>query len=380
MDILMAAGVPSRREGGVAAIIYNYGRELQERGHKVTYVFSDDLMSAEEIAGRFREVRFAWRLTRHIWQSEKKYSVVNLHAPSGLFYGPLRKLFAANKLPPYLMTLHGLEERRVHVMSREMKKGRAWNYSLANRIWQRLYNMPRYSACIKSADSAHCYSRDVCTLLQLKYNLDAERVAYIPNGVGERFLFERSYQDQPVLRLLYAGTWLDQRGIFYIRDALQSLQKRRKDWTFTIAGSGMPAGHLKEFFGDSLREQILVESVVPADQMPELYAHHDVLLFPSLMEGLPSVLLEAMASGMAVITTETCGMPDVVEDGFNGLLVPTANAAAIETAILQLCENKDLRARLGTAAQETMRRYTWQRSAVRLEKVLAAAANVRSCA
>jgi glycosyltransferase involved in cell wall biosynthesis len=380
MDILMAAGVPSRREGGVAAIIYNYGRELQERGHNVTYVFSDDLMSNEEIAGRFRDVRFAWRLARHIRQSAKKYAVVNLHAPSGLFYGPLRKLSAANKLPPYVMTLHGLEERRVHVMSREVKKGRAWHYSLANRIWQRLYNMPRYSVCIKGADYAHCYSRDVWNLLQLKYNLDAERVAHIPNGVGERFFFERPYHDQPVLRLLYAGTWLDQRGIFYIREALKSLQKQRKNWTFTIAGSGVPADQLKEFFGDSLRDQILVESVVPADEMPDLYAHHDVLLFPSLMEGLPSVLLEAMASGMAVITTDTCGMPDVVEDGFNGLLVPPANAAAIETAILQLCENEDLRAQLGRAAQETMRRHTWRRSAVRLEKVLAAAADVSLCA
>jgi glycosyltransferase involved in cell wall biosynthesis len=378
MEILMAAGVPNRREGGVAAIIYNYGRELEGRGHRVSYVFYDDLLSREETAGRFRDLRFAWKLARHIRQNRDTYSVVNLHAPCGLFYGLFRTFSRANRPAPYVMTLHGLEQRRIYVMSREVKKGRAWHYSLANRIWQHIYHMPRYFASIKTTDYAHCYSRDVGTILQLEYNLDAHRVAYIPNGVEARFFLDRSHEDRAVLRLLYAGTWLDQRGIFYIRDALNSLNEKCRNWTFTIAGSGVPANQLHNFFGDSLREQILVESVIPADRMPELYARHDVLLFPSLMEGLPSVLLEAMASRMAVITTDTCGMPDVVEDGFSGLLVPPADAAAIETAILQLSNDGNLRAKLGAAAQESMRRYTWQRSAARLEKVFISATNLDS--
>ena len=371
----MAAGVSSRREGGVAALIHNYGRELQECGHNVSYVFNDDLLSPQEAAGRFRDLRFAWRLARHIRKNRLRFSVVNLHAPCGLFYGVLRKLSRASAAAPYVMTLHGLEERRIHVMRREVKKERAWHYSLANRIWQRIYHMPRYFVCIKTADYAHCVSREVRTILELEYNLDAQRVAYIPQGVGEQFFLARSYEDRAVLRILYAGTWLDQRGIFYIRDALNSLNQKCSNWTLTIAGSGARPEQLQNFFGDALRDQILVESVIPADRMPELYARHDVLLLPSLMEGLPSVILEAMASGMTVITTDTCGMPDGVEDGFNGLLVPPADAAAIAAAILHLCSDGNLRAKLGKAAQETMRRHTWQRSAAKLEQVFATAAS-----
>ena len=74
-----------------------------------------------------------------------------------------------------------------------------------------------------------------------------------------------------------------------------------------------------------------------------------------------------MASGMPVITTETCGMPDVVEDGHNGLLVPPGDGAAIEGAVLRLAGSADLRRRLGEAAQQTMKRYTWKRSADALE-------------
>jgi glycosyltransferase involved in cell wall biosynthesis len=87
------------------------------------------------------------------------------------------------------------------------------------------------------------------------------------------------------------------------------------------------------------------------------------------MEGLPSVLLEAMATGMPVITTDTCGMPDVVENDFNGLLIPPANAPAMETAILRLARSVESRQRLGEAARETMKRYTWERAASKLEEL-----------
>jgi glycosyltransferase involved in cell wall biosynthesis len=103
--------------------------------------------------------------------------------------------------------------------------------------------------------------------------------------------------------------------------------------------------------------------------MQQVYAEYDIFVFPSLMEGLPSVILESMAAGMAVITTETCGMADVVEDGFNGLLIPPANAEAIEDAILRLAQSPLLRQQLGQAAQESMKRLTWEKSAEKLEKV-----------
>ena len=101
--------------------------------------------------------------------------------------------------------------------------------------------------------------------------------------------------------------------------------------------------------------------------MQELYAEHDVFLFPSLVEGLPLVLLEAMAAGMPVITTETCGMADVVEHGFNGWLIPPADSAAMEEGILRLASSVELRQKLGEAARETMKRYTWERAARQLE-------------
>jgi glycosyltransferase involved in cell wall biosynthesis len=367
LNILMGSGVLKRREGGVAAVIYNLGRELERLGHRVSYVFQDDLIEPGSVSPRFNELIFSWRLGRYIAENRQRFSIVNLHAPTGFPYGLRRKRQRGAGLPPYVMTLHGLEERRVYVMSREEKKGRAWNFSLKNRLWQRFYHQPRFRWSIRTADGAHASARDVWLTLQLKYDLDADRVAYIPHGVESRFFVAREYRSGEKVKLLYAGTWLDQRGIYYIRDALRNLAPRMPGLTMTFAGGGVPPEEIQQFFGTELASRILVRPVVAAENMPELYAEHDVFLFPSLMEGLPLVLLEAMAGGMPVITTDTCGMADVVEHDFNGLLVRPADAGAIEDAVMRLADSGELRQRLGENARATMKRYTWERAARQME-------------
>lgn len=368
MNILIGSGVPKRREGGVAAVIYNLGGELERLGHQVTYVFLDDLVAPGSVPPRFVELIFSARLARYITDNRGKFSLVNLHAPTGLLYGLRRRFRMGVADVPYVMTLHGLEERRARVMRREVKKGRAWNFGWKNRLWHRVYHFPRFRWSIRTADAAHVFCRDVWNVLQLAYGMAPDRAVYIPNGVEQRFFVPREYGDRPEgVRFLWAGTWLDQRGIFYLRDAMQRLASRVPRMTLTIAGPGTSPEQIERFFGNELAGTILVRPVVPSDQMPELYLEHDVFIFPSLMEGLPTVIMEAMASGMPVITTETCGMPDVVENEFNGLLVPPADAAALENAILRLYSSADLRRKLGQQAQESMRRHTWERAGLRLE-------------
>jgi glycosyltransferase involved in cell wall biosynthesis len=365
----MAAGVPKRREGGVATIIYNLGNELEQRGHRVTYLFLEDLVSPGSASARFNELIYSARLAKYVAAHRDKFSLVNLHAPAGFVYG-LKRRWLGRNAPPYVMTLHGLEERRVEVMTREAKKGRAWNFAWKNRAWHSVYHFPRFRWAIRTADGAHVYSRDVWNALRLKYGLAPERVAYIPNGVERRFfLAARKYARGEKLRLLYAGTWLDQRGIFYIRDAMLRLAPRISGLTLTIVGPGAPEEEVVRFFGPELAGHIEVRPVIAAERMQELYAEHDIFVFPSLMEGLPSVLLEAMAGGMPVITANTCGMPDVVKDGINGLLVPPADAVALENAIARLAESEPLRQELGSAAQESMKQYEWSSAGQKLEEL-----------
>lgn len=200
-------------------------------------------MAPGSVPQRFNELMFSLRLGKYIARNREQFSIVDLHAPNGFPYGIRRRLRPQASYPPYVMTLYGLEERRVYAMSREARKGRAWNYSLRNRFWQRFFHQPRFHWSIRTANGAHTYSRDAWSMLQLKYNLDIDRVAYIPNGVEPRFFIPRKCSQSENLRLLYAGTWLDQRGIFYIRDALRNVAPQLPGLTSKLATcrSSMPS-------------------------------------------------------------------------------------------------------------------------------------------
>jgi glycosyltransferase involved in cell wall biosynthesis len=162
MRILAAANVPRRREGGVAGVAYGIGRELEQLGHDVEYIFMEDLPARPSIPVRLSELGFAIELAKFIQKNPGRFSVVNIHAPAGCIYGPLHRLLPNMRVhgPAYVMTLHGLEERRIYGMRREAKKGRAFHFGLENRLWHRFYHLPRYYLSIKTADHAVCVGRE----------------------------------------------------------------------------------------------------------------------------------------------------------------------------------------------------------------------------
>ena len=373
MNILIASWTPKRREGGVAGVIYNLAHELEGMGHHVECLFHEDILDGPVFPRRLEGTYFAIKLARRILRQKDKFSVVNIHAPGGFAYGLMRKILSPKHSPPYVMTMHGLEERRVHAMSREAKKGKARHFGWKNRLWHRFYHQPMFRMSIRTADRAIILNREAWSYVQLKYNRDTQQVWYAPNGVEKRFFFSREYSLTATPRLLYVGAWLDQRGIYYLSDALKTLRDQVPGIRLTVAGCFTEPSDVKSVFDPSLHEQIEVVPFVPAADMPAVYARHDVFVFPSLMEGLPLALMEAMATGIPVVTTEICGMPDVVQHDVNGLLVPPADSAAIVEAILRLVQSEELRRRLGAAAQATMRQYTWDKIARRVERVFALA-------
>ena len=91
------------------------------------------------------------------------------------------------------------------------------------------------------------------------------------------------------------------------------------------------------------------------------FATADLYVLPSLFEGTPLTLIEAMMSGMPIVTTATCGMKDVIVDGETGILIPTRSPGAITEAIERLAGDAALRERLGRAAHATaVNKYTWK--------------------
>jgi glycosyltransferase involved in cell wall biosynthesis len=369
MRILIATDVPRQREAGTAGVLFNHARELQKRGHDVECWFLEDMMDPDAWPKRFVTVRFAFLVARRIMKTPTKYDVVNLHGATGFLYGIWRK-FRYKGTPPYVFTMHGLIERYSYVMRREHRKGRAWNFSWKNRVWHRAYHQGIFSCAIRTADYGVSCNREGWTYPELVRDRDPNRLWYVPNGVEETFFQKREYSERAPVRLLYVGTWLDRKGIYYLADALRALILKGLPVELTVAGCGGSESAVRDFFAAEVRGHVRVVPFVKREDMPNVYAEHDIFVFASLMEGLPLSLLEAMAAGMPVVTTYNSGMADVVEDGFNGLTVLTADTDSLVEAIERLCSSVELRKQIGQEATRTMRRYTWEHVTGRLEKVL----------
>ncbi len=154
-----------------------------------------------------------------------------------------------------------------------------------------------------------------------------------------------------------------------MKEAFEKLLAALPGIRLTIAGCGCSEEYVRRFFSGSAQASLNIRAVVPRAEMPALYADHDIFVLPSLVEGMPLVLLEAMASGLPVVTTESSGMADLVENGHDGLLTIPGDTAALFAATKKLCEDSQLRSRLGGAAQEKMRRFSWTQCAAGHEAV-----------
>jgi glycosyltransferase involved in cell wall biosynthesis len=127
---------------------------------------------------------------------------------------------------------------------------------------------------------------------------------------------------------------------------------------------------VREAFPPDVRDR--VHCVHPKDDaaIADSLAKADVFVLPSLFEGTPLTLIEAMAAGLPVVTTATCGMLDVIEEGRTGLLVPIRSPERIARAVERLLHSAELRARLGRAAHTSAARdYTWERAAAPVRTV-----------
>jgi glycosyltransferase involved in cell wall biosynthesis len=362
-------------EAGAAGVAINHARELEKKGHHVDCWFLEDVLSRPARPKRLEALIFSVKVAKRIAGGTAKYDVVNLHAPWGCAYGMLRGFRRGASLPPYVFTMQGSEDRYMKAMREEWRKGRALNFGWHNCVWHRAYHQTMYGWSIRTATFGAIANTDARKMAERRYKMPPGRLAYVPNGVEGRFFVSREYPASAATRLLFVGSWLDRKGIYYLVDAFESVAKKKPDVTLTVAGCLLPERQVGAYFPESIRNRVHVLPLVKRDDMPKLYADHHVFVFPSLVEGMPLCLLEAIATGMPTVTTDAPGMNDVVEDGVNGMLVPPANADQLEQAISRLCDDSELRRRLGEEAQRTARQYTWASAAQQLEQLLLRAAS-----
>jgi glycosyltransferase involved in cell wall biosynthesis len=359
MKILFVSNTPDSRTGGMGRIMHHLRDEMEKNGHKVDLIFQEGVPQLP--FRRLSELLYPWLLLPILCRKWGKgrpdiVAIHSLEAGPYVFFRRFNK-----KLPPCVLVSYGSDELRWEVEKEEDRLG-----FRKLRLFSKLfyYNLVIRAArsATRHADHVMVAARNEIDFYENRYGVPRERVTFVPNGVSESFFIRRNYA-RPANKLLYLGGWEWRKGIRYLASAFEELAGRYPQLTLSLVGIGVSEIEAKSLFPEAIRDRIHVVPHVSADRLPQVYAEHDIFVFPSLFESMSLVVPEAMASGMPVVTTRACGMQDIIEDQVHGLLVPPRDAQLLAEKIETLRQDAALRQRLGTAAQERARAITWDKIA-----------------
>lgn len=207
-----------------------------------------------------------------------------------------------------------------------------------------------------------CVSEAMAKRLRQQYPERASDVHACLNGVDERFLtIERLPATGDVLRVLAVGNLIHLKGFDVLIEAV-SRSRHRAQMGVCVVGSGPEHEALMALANShGVASRFDFAGSVPVEAMPARFSAADVFVLSSRSEGRPNVVAEALASGLAVISTDLDGVRGMVDDGDNGWLVPAGNADALAAALDAAFEDRVELQRRGERARATARRRigTW---------------------
>jgi glycosyltransferase involved in cell wall biosynthesis len=187
--------------------------------------------------------------------------------------------------------------------------------------------------------------------------IGADRFVHIPNGLD---LAEwaprdgaRPEGDVPVI--VCAARFVERKRHSDLLEALAILAREGRPFRAVLAGRGETLERMRALAASlGLSERVELPGAVGPEEMRDLLAGAAVACLPSAWEGMPGSLMEAMASGVAVVGTDVAGTNELVVDGESGLLAPAYDPPALARALAALLDDPGLRRRLGAGARSRM--------------------------
>ena len=205
------------------------------------------------------------------------------------------------------------------------------------------------------------------------YNVKEDKIRVIHNGVDikkfsppedkAKVKQELGFSNKN-LNILSVGRLYARKGLFTLIKSVSIVAKKYRNVKLIISGKGQ-SNEMKKLvdYAEKLgiRSNILFTGYFPDAKLPKLYQAADIFAFSTFYENLPFAVLEALSSRLPVVTTNVGGIPEMIEDGKNGFLVPPANSAALSDRIIYLIENPAADSEMANQARKTVEnRFDWR--------------------
>ncbi len=233
-------------------------------------------------------------------------------------------------------------------------------------------------AGVHQAKHVFCVSQNVLDLTAEHYKIPRDRMSVLYNGVGEHFRPFDSTERAPYLKrwgihgkyLLFAGRFEQRKNVPRILEAFHIYRNEiDKDVKLVLAGNKTWAKTEVESTIErlGLAPYLILPGHIANEHLPALYSGAEMLVFPSLWEGFGLPVLEAMACGTPVLTSNLSSLPEIA--GGAAVLVDPYSMSSIVDGMKRIAEDESLRAQLRAAGFERVRYFTWQANAQRTLQV-----------
>jgi glycosyltransferase involved in cell wall biosynthesis len=202
----------------------------------------------------------------------------------------------------------------------------------------------------------------------LRFMPDAS-IDVIPNGVElERFSPAEKTESSNVLRLLTVGRLSVTKRVEILIEVIRTLHNDGYNIHLTIVGGGKFEQKLRQIVSESNLSNIVdITGRIDAEKMPDVYRQNDIFVSATMQEGMSNAMLEAMASGLPIVTTRCEGVEELIKD--NGLIVETAQVDQITAAIRKLADDRQTHRKMSAAARQQAERFSWSTVAERYLKI-----------
>jgi len=343
-------------------VTWRLGQEYQQLGHTVEYYSLDDLpVKLHPLA---KVAVFPEFVASKIASLERKQAVdvVDASTGDGWVWSALRQ--KSRNRPLMIARCHGLEHIEHEEYEEEVQRGNltfSWKYPLYRgsiRLWESASSM-------RLADLVLLLNRRDRDYAVEKLGVNPEKAHIIPNGIPESFLnlpFDPLPDDAP-LRIAQVGTYIVRKGVQYATPALNTILARYPHVEVSLLGTDCPTEKVYADFDPGVRDRVTVVPCYSHETLPDLLKGHQIKLFPTISEGFGIALIEAMACGLAPITTNTPGPMEIVHDGHDALVIPCRDTDAIMQALERFLNDRPYLEQIRRNAYQTAQRYSWSRIA-----------------
>jgi glycosyltransferase involved in cell wall biosynthesis len=220
-----------------------------------------------------------------------------------------------------------------------------------------------------------CVSRAVAEFSIQNAKLPAAKVSVIPNAVDFDHFANAVAISRSELRLssapliLFVGRLDPQKAPFVLLEAFARLKQRHPDWQLLFVGEGPLRAEMEAWIAQQQLNQNVRLAGWRAD-IPSCLKTADVLVLPSLWEGMPNIVLESMAAGLPVVVSRVEGTDELIRDGETGVLVMPGSVAEVEQRIEMVLTDRELSSRLRATAQQSVKsKFTMDSMTAAFEKI-----------